>query len=76
MKRNNVCAYTVEDLRDALDKLVDEGLGDRIVLIPDNDLDYDADYRTIGNIDTDDMSKECIYLEVLSDEDEYAFWDE
>lgn len=75
MKRNGINAYTVRELKDALVALIAKGYGDRIVLHPDYDENYDADYRTIGYIDTDDVTKKCIYLANLSDEDEALFWD-
>lgn len=73
---NNIHAYTVIELRDALDSLVKKGMENHIVLVPDWDMALNGDYRTIGSIDTEDISKRCIYLEINSDEDEKQFWGE
>ena len=76
MIKNGINAYTVKELKEALDELCKQGLGDRIVLYPDYDREFNADYRTIGSIDTNDGTEECIYLDNLSDEDEMTFWGE
>ena len=67
---------TVNKLRDALSKLIDEGKGDRIILVPDYDTDFPNDYRTVSVVADDDMTNQCIYLEYNDDEEELNFWDE
>lgn len=74
MTRNGIEAYTVKELKEVFDKLIAEGLGDRIVLCPDYDIDFPAEYRTIGSVDTCDATEECVYLEILTDEEEETFW--
>ena len=76
MTQNNVFAYTVSELKKALEELEKQGKGDRIVLIPD-DTDFPNCYRTICEIDSvNDVSNTCIYLESHSDENELKFWNE
>lgn len=74
MTKNNIFAYTVSELKKALEELEKQGKGNRIVLIPD-DSDFPGDYRTICEIDSDyDLSNTYIYLESHSDENELQFW--
>ena len=76
MTKNNIFAYTVSELKKALEELEKQGKGDRIVLIPD-DTDFSCGYRTISEIDSvNDISNTCIYLESHSDENELKFWNE
>lgn len=75
MTRNGITVYTVSKLKKALEELEEKGFGDRIVLVPDNDIDTENDYRTISSIDTDDMANNCIYLETFDNEDEETFWE-
>ena len=67
---------TVRKLRDALTKLVEEGKGDRIILVPDYDTEFPDDYRTVGMVADDDIRNQCIYLEYNDDEEELNFWAE
>ena len=68
-------AYTVETLYNELGVLVQSGLGDRLVLVPDYTEEIDGDYRTIGSIDsTEDITNTCIYLEFNDDAEEKKFW--
>lgn len=76
MTKNNIFAYTVSELKKALEELEKQGKGDRLVLIP-ADTDFLSSYRTIGEIDSvNDISNTCIYLETHSDENELKFWHE
>jgi len=76
MTKNNIFAYTVSELKKALEELEKQGQGDKLVLIPD-DTDFPGDYRTICEIDfVNDISDTCIYLESHSDENELQFWGE
>lgn len=76
MTKNNIFAYTVSELKKALEELEKQGKGDRLVLIPD-DTEFEYDYRTIREIDfVNDVSNTCIYLESHSDENELKFWNE
>lgn len=76
MTKNNIFAYTVSELKKALEELEKQGKGNRIVLMPD-DTDFPNGYRTICEIDSDyDISNTCIYLESHSDENELKFWNE
>lgn len=68
--------FTVRKLRDALTKLVEEGKGDRIIVVPDYDTDFPDDYRTVGMVADDDVTNQCIYLEFNDDEEELNFWAE
>ena len=70
--------YTVKELYEELESLVASGLGDRIVLIPNHYTeDIDADYRTIGFIDsTNDITNRCVYFESNDGEEEKIFWEE
>lgn len=65
----------VKELADILQKLVNEGHGERLVLIPETDLCAPASYRTTCAVDTDDMAGRCVYLVINDDEEEQAFWE-
>lgn len=65
---------TVKQLHKTLEDLIKQGKGDRLVLIPDYDIEFPFDYRTIDLVDADDMTETCIYLEIANDDDEIAFW--
>lgn len=74
MKQNGIQVYTVKELKEELDKLISEGNGDKIVLVPCYDEANEGEYRTIGAVENDDITGQCIYLEDLSNEDEATFW--
>ena len=67
---------TVRKLRDALTKLIEEGKGDRIVLVPDYDTEFPDDYRTVGMVADDDVTNQYVYLQYNDDEEELNFWAE
>ncbi len=64
--------YTVEKLRNELEKLCAVGLGNRIVTFPNPDYDTwpNCDYVVVSQIKTDDLLEECIYLQPLPPEEE------
>ena len=68
-------ALTVKELADILQDEVKKGHGDKLVLIPETDLNAPADYRTICAVDTDEFPHTCLYLEINEDDEEAAFWD-
>jgi hypothetical protein len=65
----------VKELRDILTALVEQGHGDKIVLVPNDDNEIDAEYRTVESVANDDYHNQCIYLETNTNEDENLFWE-
>ena len=66
--------YTVKEMHAFFTKLMGEGKGNNVVLVPNNDTDsIDAYYRTVGEIEADD---EIVYLDINSNENEEAYWTE
>ena len=65
--------YTVKEMHAFFTKLMGEGKGNNVVLIPNNDTDIDAYYRTVGEIEADN---EVVYLDNNFNEDEEAYWKE
>ena len=66
--------YTVNELYADLEKLIEEGFGDRIVMVENYvDSPYTGDYHFIEKcIDTSDSEHKCIYFNgFLSNEDNY-----
>lgn len=68
---------TVAELCDILSTLVEQGKGNRVVLVPNKyDEEIDADYRTIGLVDSEyDIQEKYIYLETNSAENENAYFE-
>ena len=68
---------TVLDMYTLMQNLVAQGKGELLVLMPNwEDEDNDGDYRSIGKIDSDDISDTCVYLCGNSAEEENEFWEE
>lgn len=68
--RKPIGAFTVNDLIKALTDIKENGMGDRLVIIPNADPDNNADYVSIGKIDCNDSMNIVIYLEPNYPEDE------
>jgi hypothetical protein len=70
--------YTVKTLKDQLEKLIAQGLGDRVVVssVYDNEDEYDGDYALVSEVDTQDYRELVVYLECYSPLDDSALWDE
>ena len=68
---------TVAELHDILSALVKQGKGNRVVLVPNEcDEDINADYRTIGFVDSEcDIQEKYIYLETNNTKDENAYFE-
>lgn len=71
-------ALTVMQLYNILADLIAIGKGNRVVLVPNQfDEDIDADYRTIGQVDSEnDIQQKYIYLETNSSEFENEYFAE
>ena len=68
--------YTVEELRDDLDKLVSAGKGNFIIMLPivNKELYGNAEYMLANKTDSFvgvDSMEQCAYLEALPDEVDY-----
>jgi hypothetical protein len=69
--------YTVKELHEILGKAVEDGKGDLIILVPNNDTDMDADYATLGSIDFDiDAYGKYAYFEQNLGAEEDLYWAE
>ena len=69
--------YTVKELHKILGKAVEEGKGDLVLLVPNNDEDIDAAYATLGRIEFDtDAYAEYAYLDGNCGEEEEKYWEE
>jgi hypothetical protein len=68
--------YTVKTLKAQLEKLIAQGLGDRIVVFPvlyDAD-GYDGDYALVSEVDTKDSLELVVYLECYNPEEDSELW--
>ena len=66
--------YTVKEMHAFFTKLMEEGKGNNVVLIPNNDTEnIDAYYRTVGSIEAQD---DIVYLDININEEEEAYWKE
>jgi len=66
--------YTVKEMHAFFTKLMGEGKGNNIVLVPNNDTDeIDAYYRTVGEVTAED---DIVYLDINSNEEEEEYWKE
>lgn len=66
---------TVKELHEILGKAIDNGKGDLIVLVPNNDEDIDAAYATLGRISfDDDVYAEYAYFDQNCGEEEEEYW--
>ena len=71
LNKNELEFYTVNELYADLEMLIESGLGDRIVMIENCDMDHDADYRFINkHIRTNDSEEKCIYLDLFTNEED------
>ena len=69
--------YTVKELYEILGKAIDNGKGNLVVLIPNNDDDIDAAYATLGHIEFDtDVYAECAYFDQNYGKEEQEYWAE
>jgi hypothetical protein len=66
--------YTVKELHDVLEKAIENGKGDLILLVPNDDEDIDAEYATLGKISFDDEFAEYAYFDGNCGEEEEKFW--
>ncbi len=67
--------YTVKELYDVLEKAIENGKGDLIILVPNNDEDIDAEYATLGDFSfDDDKFAEYAYIDGNHGEEEEDFW--
>ena len=66
--------FTIEELRDTLNALVDKGLGDKIILLPVLHADeYEADYVFAdkrNSFSLEDINHKVAYMEALSPDDD------
>ena len=67
--------YTVEQLRDELNQLIEQGFGHRLVLTSNADPAINASFATLGKVENDDLTGACIYLTPNVGEEEKDFWD-
>lgn len=66
--------YTVKEMHAFFTKLMGEGKGNNVVLVPNNDADgIDAYYRTVGEVTAED---DIVYLDINSNDDEEEYWKE
>ena len=69
--------YTVKELHEILGKAIEEGKGNLILLVPNNDEDIDAEYATLGNVSFDeDVYAEYVYFDQNCGEEEEKYWAE
>jgi hypothetical protein len=67
--------YTVKELHEILGKAIEEGKGDLVLLVPNNDEDIDAAYATLGRVALDeDAYAEYAYLDQNCGEEEEEYW--
>lgn len=66
--------YTVKELHEILGNAIDNGKGDLVVLVPNNDENLVAEYATLGRIGFDDIYAECVYFEQNCGEEEEEYW--
>lgn len=66
--------YTIKELYETLGNAIDNGKGDLIVLVPNNDESIEAEYATLGAIGFDDAYAECAYFDQNCGEEEEAYW--
>ena len=69
--------YTVKTLKDQLEKLIAEGLEDRVVVFPILDIEdgYDGEYALVSEVDTKDHIEMVVYLECYTPEKDSAVWE-
>ena len=68
--------WTVKELYEKLGEFIEEGKGERRVLIQNDDSDIDGAYRTIGAVEGSiDVSETCVYLLGNDVEEENEYWE-
>ena len=68
---------TVMDMYILMQDLIVKGKGELLVLMPNwEDEDNGGDYRSIGKIDSCDVTDTCVYLHGNNAEEEDKFWEE
>lgn len=69
---------TVNKLRNLLDELIADGMGERAVAIPiiDYDEGYDGDYVLVKDINTKDCLEIAVYLRPLDDLTDCQEWEQ
>lgn len=69
--------YTVKELHAILGKAIEDGKGDLILLVPNNDEDIDVEYATLGHVEFEtDIQGEYAYFDGNWGEEEEEFWAE
>lgn len=69
--------YTVKELYNILGAAIQQGKGDLIVLVPNNDEDIDASYATLGRVEFDtDIYSEYAYFDGNCGKEEEEYWKE
>lgn len=68
---------TVNKLRNLLDELIADGMGERAVAIPiiEYDEGYDGDYVLVKDINTKDCYEIAVYLRPLDTTTDHQEWD-
>jgi hypothetical protein len=66
--------YTVKELHEILGEAINNGKGDLVVLVPNNDEDIDAAYATLGRVEFDtDVYAEYVYFDQNYGEEEEEY---
>ena len=68
--------YTVKELHEILGNAINNGKGDLVVLVPNNDEDINALYATLGRVSFDeDIYAGCAYFDQNWGKEEEAYWE-
>jgi hypothetical protein len=69
--------FTVKEVAEIFNNAVARGLGDCIVLVPNQDEEVAGEYATLGEIDMNATEKNpFVYLEGNGGDEENKFWEE
>ena len=70
--------FTVNELREELNRLIERGMGERAVSFPKiyEDDGYEGDFVLVGEVDTKDALETAIYLQPPKPNDNNQLWDE
>lgn len=70
--------YTVKTLKAQLEKLIAQGLGNRIVVFPvlDDEDGYAGDYVLVSEVDTRDCLEVAVYLKCYKPGKDSELWEE